>query len=458
MTTRNVLWALFIGLTSSAAALAQMETAGDEEPADQDGVQVLTRGPVHEAFAETVDFNPDPSGVIHKKPPKPIAEEPPDRQPEGDNVRWIPGYWAWDSDRNDFLWVSGVWRDVPPGRAWVPGYWAKASGGYEWVPGYWADSDRQDVEYLPEPPEWAGTTPTTAAPSPDEVWIPGVWVWQDTRYAWRPGYWAAGREDWVWMPAHYMWSPRGYVFVEGYWDYPAAERGVLFAPVYFENKVYARRHFSYSPSYVISVDVLRNHLFVRLNDYHYYFGDYYEPKYRDVGIVPAYEFHRNLGYDPFYAHQHWVHRDDHDWEHGVATRFEDRRAHADQRPVRTFADQRSLGRETKVPNNRAVVTPFARWAASQNNPVHLQRLANDARQRMAQQGAAIQKFIQDRQHVEAGKKAAPAAEGRGPSPARATLPRPPIVARPPAQAAKAPPAPNAAPATDTHVEPKQRKR
>lgn len=32
---------------------------------------------------------------------------PPDQKPEGDDVAWIPGYWAWDDERNDFLWVSG---------------------------------------------------------------------------------------------------------------------------------------------------------------------------------------------------------------------------------------------------------------------------------------------------------------------------------------------------------------
>ena len=48
----------------------------------------------------------------------------------GDNVVWIPGYWSWDDSRNDFLWVSGIWRNLPPGRQWVPGYWSEAAGGF----------------------------------------------------------------------------------------------------------------------------------------------------------------------------------------------------------------------------------------------------------------------------------------------------------------------------------------
>ena len=45
-----------------------------------------------------------------------IDEVPPEYKPEGENVQWIPGYWAWDVAQSDFIWVSGLWRDVPPGR------------------------------------------------------------------------------------------------------------------------------------------------------------------------------------------------------------------------------------------------------------------------------------------------------------------------------------------------------
>src|SRR6516225_6998486 len=95
----------------------------DNSAGQQEGVEVLARGPVHEAFAEPAIRGPRPTPVVPKKPPEPIEELPPDQKPEGNNVQWIPGYWAWDDDRNDFLWVSGIWRDIPPGRQWVPGHW-----------------------------------------------------------------------------------------------------------------------------------------------------------------------------------------------------------------------------------------------------------------------------------------------------------------------------------------------
>ena len=90
-------------------------------PGALDGVEVLTRGPVHEAFAETITFDPEPGLVAPKAPPAPIEEAPPEQRPEGVNVAWIPGYWAWDDEGGQYLWVSGFWRAVPPGRVWVPG-------------------------------------------------------------------------------------------------------------------------------------------------------------------------------------------------------------------------------------------------------------------------------------------------------------------------------------------------
>src|SRR5262245_33202341 len=74
--------------------------------------EVQGRGPVHEAFAQPGEAAPRPSPIVTKQPPEPIQEVPPEEKPEGDNVVWIPGYWAWDEDRTDFLWVSGFWRVV----------------------------------------------------------------------------------------------------------------------------------------------------------------------------------------------------------------------------------------------------------------------------------------------------------------------------------------------------------
>ena len=107
--------------------------------------EVLTHGPVHEAFAEPVVFDPVASPLIPNEPPPPVEELPPDQRPEGQDVQWISGYWAWDDSRNDFVWLSGIWRDIPPGCQWIPGYWSEARGGFQWVPGTWAAIDQEEA-------------------------------------------------------------------------------------------------------------------------------------------------------------------------------------------------------------------------------------------------------------------------------------------------------------------------
>ena len=80
-----------------------------------DDVEVLARGPIHEAYAEPSEREPAPTPVIPKEPPKAIEELPPDQKPEGDNVPWLPGYWAWDDDKKDHIWISGFWRNAAAG-------------------------------------------------------------------------------------------------------------------------------------------------------------------------------------------------------------------------------------------------------------------------------------------------------------------------------------------------------
>lgn len=115
-------YCLIAALMGTVVAWGQVHGVPRARTEVNDGMEVLTRGPVHEAFAGMVTFDPEPGIVTPKMPPAAIEELPPEQRPAGTNVAWIPGYWAWDDERADFLWVSGVWRELPPGRQWVPGY------------------------------------------------------------------------------------------------------------------------------------------------------------------------------------------------------------------------------------------------------------------------------------------------------------------------------------------------
>jgi len=428
-------------------------------PADaEEGVQVLTRGPVHEAFAETVTFDPDPGIVVTKAPPAAIEEVPPEQKPSGDNVAWIPGYWGWDDERSDFLWVSGIWRAMPPGRQWVPGYWGKSAQGFQWTSGYWADAKLSEVEYLSEPPATVEAGPNIPAPSADDIWQPGCWVWQNGRYAWQPGFWATAQPDWVWVPPHYVWSPRGYVFVDGYNDYAIARRGVLFAPVYFDAGVYGRQGFSYSPSTVIDLAALTSHLFVRPQYQHYYFGDYYAANYQNAGFYSSYSYNSShFGYDPIFAHTRWQHRQDSGWEQGVAADFLNRRDHEDARPPRTWAAQRALA--ASGVNSRVVAAPLDQFTRSKDSQLRFQQVDQLERQKLAQHSQEVQRFREERQKLEINAAATSAEKPTKQfEPARVKLPGSPIVGRSADQLGKDQALPKIynAPKPDLKIEPKPR--
>ncbi len=432
-------------------------------PDGEQGVQVLTRGPVHEAFAETVTFDPEPGIVVSIAPPNPIEEVPPDQRPEGVHVTWIPGYTAWDDERNDYLWVSGVWRSPPPGRQWVSGYWGRSSQGFQWTSGYWGDAQQTETEYLPEPPETVEVGPSLPAPSSDHSWIPGSWIWHHGRYAWRPGYWVTVQSDWDWVPSHYTWAPRGYVFVDGYWDYSVARRGVLFAPVYFDAGVYARRDYYYSPSTVISLDVFSDHLFVRPRYHHYYFGDYYDASYNNAGFYSRFAYQSSrYGYDPIYAHQRWEHRQDHNWEVSLETDFRHRRDHIEARPPRTLSAQITLNTGGHASRERGLVVAASldQVVRSKDSSLRFKAVDSAEKQNLVLRGKEVRKFREERQVLET-QAAGPSAQGspKASEPARLKLPKSAIVAKPAEELGKdrAPPKRHEAPQPDTNVEAKPRK-
>ena len=262
---------------------------------------------------------------------------------------------------------------------------------------------------------------TSPRPPRTRHWLPGCWVWQQNRYAWRPGYWAAGNQDWDWMPAHYVWTPRGYVFVDGYYDYSVPRRGVLFAPVYFDGGLRTQRGFSYSPSTVINPGVFASHLFLRPGYGHYYFGDYYGSNYSDAGFSPWFSFQSSRrGYDPIYANQRWQHRQDRDWEH--RTRVElPQLPRPRRRPAATHLGsakrtRRSVGirpteatsrlphRSTSWPGKKTVGSDSNRWTRATNNS-------------LASAGKRTVSTSQQRQQLEAN-----AARTPGGDPATATGP------------------------------------
>jgi hypothetical protein len=335
-------------LTTLLGAASLLVVDARFSPAQERGreaITVLTRGPVHEALAEQFDREVTPGLRIAKEPPEPLRELPPEHQPEGKGIAWIPGYWAWDDEAEDFLWVSGLWRIAPPKHRWVPGAWARDENGYRWASGFWSPLEQDKLSYLPLPPsEFSeGLLPVGEPPSRRHFWVPGRWVYSDGDYRWRAGQWARGSEGWIWIPDRYVWSPAGAIHRPGYWDYPLSARGLLFAPVRFAEPIYTNRDFQYTPAYALDLARLPTQLFVRPGYSHYYFGDYYDPIYSERGIYPWVRFQPDYRrYDPLYTYYGSRAGEDGNFLGRVGQWYEYYRVNEALRPPGTLADQRQF--------------------------------------------------------------------------------------------------------------------
>lgn len=431
-----------------------------QEPADPGdaNVQVLTRGPIHEAFAEPVVYDPKAGPVVGKEPPKAVDEVPPDEKPEGPNVQWIPGYWSWDDGRKDYIWVSGVWRDVPPGRRWVPGYWDKVQDGFQWVPGYWAPDETEATQYLPAPPQSLEEGPNSPAPDANSTWAPGNWAWQNNQYVWQPGYWVPSQSSWVWVPSHYVWTPSGYVFVAGYWDLPLASRGQLFAPVYFQQPVYNQPNYAFTPSVGLLANSLLTSLFVRPAYGSYYFGDYYAANNFQSGIYPWYSYHQSrYGYDPLYAHYATLNaRRNPRWLNDMHSQYQYLREHPEFRPAHTYAQ--SLAQQKRIaayagarPQTPVLASPINQIASAPNSPVRFERINAEGRKSITQRSAELQRFRDQRLQQEA--KAGRLEGSREFRPHALNLPRSPIAGTPRDRVQSLPAAPTM-PRPDRNAQPK----
>jgi len=392
-----------------------------EPPPVPEGVEVQARGPVHEAFA-TLTGDPVPSKPISKQPPAPLEEMPPDEKPEG-NHTWIGGYWAWDDDRSDYLWVSGIWRTPPPNKKWVPGYWRDQGGtSWQWVAGFWTVAEAakatQQVTYYSEPPKPPEVAPPGKPAAEDVFYVPGTYVWTNDRYLWRAGYWARVQPGYVWVSAHYRWTPGGYLYIPGYWDLAVANRGVLYAPVIITPGV-VRVGFVYTPTYAINDTMFVETLFVRPAYCHYYFGDYYGPAYRGMGFEFGFVYSQRR-YDSIIVYESWHRRADPGWINIQINLYHDRCAGRVVCPPRVWSrDNRMLMTSRQLATARGMRTVAVDHAA---------------RQQMREQARAVHQAAVQR-HV--AERSMPPHTGQ---PRTAAMPVSAVHAGTPAQAAHATPA------------------
>ena len=227
------------------------------------------------------------AGIITRKRHRPPSRKfLPSKRLEGENVAWIPGYWAWMT--NETISSGSAASGVPCHRAvnGCPAIGKRPSKVLNGFPATGPMLGRAMRNICPSRPRLSKPVPISPRLRPIKPGCPAVGFGTRVATLGAPGSGQRCKPNWIWVPSHYVWAPRGYVFVDGYWDYSINRRGVLFAPVYFDAGVYTRRDFSYSPTTVIDLGVFTDHLFLRPRYQHYYFGDYYDTTYRGAGFVP----------------------------------------------------------------------------------------------------------------------------------------------------------------------------
>lgn len=412
-------WGLFATWPASAQEVEASAASG--VTADDDAVEALTAGPIHEAFASPAVLDPTPNPVVPKEPPPDVPEEPPPYLPEG--AVWIPGYWAWDDEREDFVWVSGVARVPPPSMRYVPGYWAKVEGGWQRVAGFWTREEEAELEYRLAPPASLESGPSSPAPGDDYFWVPGCWVYRPTGYVWQAGYWAPYQPDWIWVPARWVWTPAGCIYVPGYWDYRLAYRGQIFAPIWFRTPIYRQPGWVYRPWCVIPTNHLFVHLWVRPQYCHYYFGNYYGTRYVSLGFIPWVNitvFQQRVHiYDPFYTYCRVHYRRQgvdfvgriQDWHRYYAQ-------HEEARPPRTWREQQqhAPAHAPRVPEaaTQLVAQRIDQVARQSDLPLKWVSLDATERRKQMEEVQQVRELNRQRRLVELGAEAQPSRPERSP--------------------------------------------
>jgi hypothetical protein len=138
-----------------------------------------------------------------REPPAPRAEPVP-RTP-GRDVTWIPGYWSWSEDLDDFVWIAGVYVVHAPDQLTV---------STEAVPDRTSDQ-AQAIAAMPAPADLAPPEPSrevAVAPPPAprvEVIVAPPAV---LGAAWIPGHWRLVATSWQWVAGVWVRPPAGMRF------------------------------------------------------------------------------------------------------------------------------------------------------------------------------------------------------------------------------------------------------
>ncbi len=191
----------------------------------QQPFEVIGKQIIHEAFVQPIT-SPVPIELAPRQPPAIVKETRP-RQPAPQTI-WIPGYWCWVRENQNFKWICGIWRLAPQGLIWSSGYWMEEEGGWLWVKGAWLpDKNMSQWIYSKTPPPSSKNDNTGNAPGSEYFWNTGYWDYniETSRFSWLSGSWQKFDSNFILEPANWIWQPEGYLLVPSFWDWSLEARG-----------------------------------------------------------------------------------------------------------------------------------------------------------------------------------------------------------------------------------------
>jgi len=179
---------------------------------------------------------------------------------------------------------------------------------------------------------------------------------------------------------------------------------VMFAPVYYEQPIYRRANYYYSPTTVIDLAVMLTSLFVQPRSHHYYYGDYYDRRYEERGFYPWYSRQvSRYGDDPIYAHYRSRQLlQDPDWDTHVDEQYRYRREHIDARPPQTLALQLNIvnNQSTGARENVILGRSLTEAIQSRTLPHRFTPVNMDERKQIETRGREVHKLQSERARIE----------------------------------------------------------
>ena len=93
----------------------------------------------HDRRVENAQTTSDRGYVYTHVPPTPTSAPYESMPPRPNNEAvWIPGYYDFTGQGDQYRWVPGHWENPPYGsRSWQPPTWQQTNGGYIYVRGHW---------------------------------------------------------------------------------------------------------------------------------------------------------------------------------------------------------------------------------------------------------------------------------------------------------------------------------